>query len=123
MVACPPVAADRIARIEDILRGLRGVRGIGRLDETARNQCARIEAENEAAAAVPVRNIGVRSAASRAEAFVILKDASFRQPGMPTVYLVEEAGGDQRPVGHVGQKCARGAATPSGSSWKAGATG
>ena len=121
MVACHPVAADRITRIEDILRGLRGVRGIGRLDETARNQCARIEAENEAAAAVPVRNIGVRSAASRAEAFVILKDASFRQPGMPTVYLVEEAL-DPRPAATEEMRRGR-SMTPSGSSWKAGATG
>ncbi len=85
------MAEATIAAIEDILKGLRGVRGLGRLGPEARREAARIEAEHEAAAAVPVQNIGVRCAASRAEAFVILKDASFRPPGMPTVYLVEEA--------------------------------
>jgi hypothetical protein len=86
------VAESSIAAIEEILRGMRGVRGVGRLGPEARREAARIEAEHEAAAAVPVQNVGVRCAAARAEALVILKDSGFRPPGMPTVYLVEEAG-------------------------------
>lgn len=73
------------------------MRAVARLSPGARREVARVEADHEAAAAVPVQNVGVRCAAARAETFVILKDARFRPPGMPTVYLVEEAAG--RPPG------------------------
>lgn len=79
-----------IAQVEGILGGLQGVRAVGRLSPDARREVARIESEYEAAGALPVHNVGVRLAAERAEAFAILKDVSFRPPGMPTVYLVEE---------------------------------
>jgi hypothetical protein len=39
---------------------------------------------------LPVRNLGIAIAAGRDCCIVILKDARFRQPSLPTVYLVED---------------------------------
>lgn len=86
------MAAADIAEIQRIVEGLTGVRSVRRLGEEDRRRLARIETDYEAESAIPVRNIGVRSAACRAEAFVVLKDGRFRPPPTPTVYLVEELG-------------------------------
>jgi hypothetical protein len=86
------MAAADIAGIQRIIEGLTGVRAVRRLGEEDRRRLARIETDYEAGSAIPVRNIGVRSAACRAEAFVVLKDSRFRPPPAPTVYLVEEMG-------------------------------
>ena len=86
------MAAD-IARIEGILRGLVGVKDVRRLDGEARAKLLRVESEYEGCSVIPIRNIGVQSAAGRAETLVVLKDASFRPPPTPTVYMVEELDG------------------------------
>lgn len=85
-------AAD-IDTIEGILRGLEGVKDVRRLDGEARGRLLQAELEYEGSSVIPIRNIGVQSAAGRAETLVVLKDASFRPPPTPTVYMVEEFDG------------------------------
>lgn len=46
---------------------------------------------------VPLRKHGVHALLKRESLFVILKDETFRPPPCPTIYLVEEAGGDNLP--------------------------
>jgi len=93
MVGFRGMAAVEIETIERILRGLEGVKDVRRLDGVARGRLLRVESEYEGSSVIPIRNIGVQSAAGRAETFVVLKDASFRPPPTPTVYMVEELDG------------------------------
>ena len=86
------MAAAHIARIQGIVESLPGVRAVRRLGDEDRRILSRIETDYEAASAIPVRNLGVRSAACRAETLVVLKDGSFRPPPAPTVFLVEDLG-------------------------------
>jgi hypothetical protein len=87
------MAAAEIEAIEGILRGLEGVKDVRRLDGEAQARLLQVELEYEGSSVIPIRNIGVQSAAGRAETLVVLKDASFRPPPTPTVYLVEELDG------------------------------
>jgi len=82
---------DKIAAdIELILRGLAGVVAVARLDDQQRRRVVDLEAQAERSSVLPVRNLGVNMLAERPLCFALLKDSSFRPPGVPTVYLVEE---------------------------------
>ncbi len=87
------MAAADIEAIERILRGLAGVRAVRRLDGEARAKLLRVESEYEGSSAIPIRNLGVACAAGREETLIVLKDARFRPPATPTVYMVEELDG------------------------------
>ncbi len=87
------MAAADIETIEGILRGLAGVRDVRRLDGEARARLLRVESEYEGSSVIPIRNIGAACVAGREETLVVLKDARFRPPTTPTVYMVEELDG------------------------------
>jgi hypothetical protein len=58
-----------------------------------------LESSYEKGALVPLKNLGVRIALKRDVAIGVLKDARFREPPEPTVYLVEEDREDGVPSG------------------------
>ncbi len=76
--------------IERILRGLPGVVAVARLDDRQRRRAVDLEAQVQRSSVLPVRNLGVAMLAERPLCFALLKDSTFRPPGVPTVYLVEE---------------------------------
>jgi hypothetical protein len=78
------------AGIERILRGLTGVVAVARLDHQQRRRVVDLEAQTQRSSVLPVRNLGVGMLTARPLCFALLKDSTFRPPGMPTVYLVEE---------------------------------
>jgi hypothetical protein len=78
------------AAIERILRGLTGVVAVARLDDRQRARVVDLEAQAQRSSILPVRNLGVGMLAERPLCFALLKDSTFRPPGVPTVYLVEE---------------------------------
>ena len=78
------------ARVEEILRSIPGVVGLAKLDPSLCRRIVETERSFEESSALPVRNLGIAIAAGRDCCFVILKGASFRQPSVPTVYLVED---------------------------------
>jgi hypothetical protein len=90
------MAAADVAGVLDLLERLPGVRDVRRLAAGDRHALARIECDYESASAIPVLNVGVRSASCREEALVILKDRAFRPPPSPTVFLVEPVAGGPR---------------------------
>jgi hypothetical protein len=79
-----------VQRILDVLGSISGVRSVVRLSDGQRRRAVELEARHERASVIPVRNLGVRLIAERHECFALLKDATFRPPRLPTVYLVEE---------------------------------
>jgi hypothetical protein len=84
-------ADDTVAAgIERILRGLRGVVAVARLDDQQRRRAVDLEAQAARSSVLPVRNLGMEMLAERPLCFALLKDSTFRPPGVPTVYLVEE---------------------------------
>lgn len=76
--------------ILDILRSLPGVIRAVDLPRDLVRRAVELEERCERSSVLPVRNLGVRLLAQRDACFAILKDGTFRPPGMPTVYLVEE---------------------------------
>jgi hypothetical protein len=80
-----------------LLRGLPGVVAAAGLDEVQRTAVVEREEEYEASALLPVRNIGVQMIRDRRICCVILKDARFRPPRAPTVYLAEEGASEGSP--------------------------
>lgn len=82
-----PRSAEPILRL---LRSLSGVRRAELLSDELRREAVAREARLERASVIPVRNLGVRLLADRDACFAVLKDGTFRPPGVPTVYLVEE---------------------------------
>jgi hypothetical protein len=85
------------ARILEILRGVRGVNAVGRLNGEQLRSVAELEARHEATTVIPLHNVGVRLLARRDACYVLLKDGSFRPPNVPTVYLVEEGAREGSP--------------------------
>jgi hypothetical protein len=81
---------EKLTRIARILRGLPGVVDCARLDDEQRRAAVRLEALYSGSSALRIRNLGVELLAVRDVCFVLLKDGGFRQPKVPTVYLVEE---------------------------------
>jgi hypothetical protein len=79
-----------VQHILEVLVSIAGVRAAVRLSDGQRRQAVELEARHELASAIPVRNLGIRLIAERHECFALLKDATFRSPRVPTVYLVEE---------------------------------
>jgi hypothetical protein len=96
--------ADRVtADIESILRGIPGTINVAALSDEQRREAVRRETAHEEESVLPLRNLGVRMLADRDTCFVVLKDARFRPPKIPTVYLVEQvaAGGAPPDPSHV----------------------
>jgi hypothetical protein len=76
--------------ILDVLQSIPGVRRAVRLSDEQLRRAVELEARHERASTIPVRNLGVRLMADRTACCALLKDATFRPPRIPTVYLVEE---------------------------------
>jgi len=85
------------ARIMELLGALPGVVRVARLDDEQRHRVVDLEARYEGMAALPVRNIGMRLLRNRDVCCALLKDARFRSPRIPTVYLVEEGAPEHAP--------------------------
>jgi len=79
-----------VQRILEVLESIPGVRRAVQLSDEQRRRAVELEARHEQGSAIPVRNLGVRLLADRHACFAVLKDATFRPPRIPTVYLVEE---------------------------------
>ncbi len=67
------------------------------LSSTDMREILKIEGTYEQATFLPLKNLGMETAAKRNQVIVLLKDPSFRKPPAPTVYMVEEEG--ENPVG------------------------
>ena len=89
------------ARIEELLGRIPGTVAVARLDPEQRLKVVELEAAFERSSVLPIRNIGVRMLAERAACFALLKDARFRPPRVPTVYLVEDGDGSSAPAGQT----------------------
>jgi hypothetical protein len=77
-------------RILQILGSMPGVHRAVQLSDEERRRAVELEERHEMSSVIPVRNLGVRILAERDTCFALLKDATFRTPGVPTVFLVEE---------------------------------
>jgi len=85
--------------ILDLLQSLPGVRRVACVSPEVVRRAVELEARHERSSVLPVRNLGVRLLSQRESCFVVLKDGTFRPPGVPTVFLVEEdAPEDGRPA-------------------------
>lgn len=83
----------------DLLRALPGVRQAVAVGPGLLRRAVDMEGRHERSSVLPVRNLGVRMLAARESCFLVLKDRTFRPPGVPTVFLVEEnPPDDSRPV-------------------------
>jgi hypothetical protein len=82
--------ADPSAEILSIIRAIPGTREAEVLTDAQREEAVTRETAWEGSSVLPLHNLGVRMLARRDTAVIILKDARFRPPGIPTVYLVEE---------------------------------
>jgi hypothetical protein len=89
------------ARIEQLLGSIPGAVAVARLSREERLKVVELEAGFERSSVLPIRNIGVRLLAERAVCFALLKDARFRPPRVPTVYLVEDGDGSAAPAGQT----------------------
>ena len=76
------------ARIAELLGKIPGTVAVARLEPDQRLKVVELESVFERSSVLPIRNIGVRMLAERAACFALLKDARFRPPRVPTVYLV-----------------------------------
>jgi hypothetical protein len=76
--------------ILEVLRSIPGVRSAAALSAELVGRVVELESRYERSSVLPVRNLGMRLLAQRDSCFIILKDGTFRAPGVPTVYLVEE---------------------------------
>jgi hypothetical protein len=74
----------------EVLLSIPGARRAAALSEDLVRRAVELEARHERSSVLPVRNLGMRLLAQRTSCFVLLKDATFRPPGVPTVFLVEE---------------------------------
>ena len=85
--------------ILDLLHALPGVRRAAAVPPDVVRHAVELEARHEHSSVLPVRNLGVRLLAQRESCFIVLKDRTFRPPGVPTVFLVEEdSADDSRPA-------------------------
>jgi hypothetical protein len=90
-----------MGKVDELLKGLKGVVNVKRVSDECRRDIEEIEARFERTAFLPISNLGIRSVLSRKEVWVILKDRQFRPPPRPTVYLVEELPDEDIPTDHV----------------------
>ena len=88
-----------LREVEDLVKGLPGVVEAQPLEEDLRRRALEVEEAYESSSVLPVRNLGVHAALARDSTLVLLKDSTFRQPGSPSVYMVEE--GDSLPEAQV----------------------
>jgi hypothetical protein len=89
-----PEAGERILQI---LGTMPGVHRAVQLSDGERRRAIELEERHEMSSVIPVRNLGVRILAERDTCFALLKDGTFRAPGVPTVFLVEEDAPEDSP--------------------------
>jgi hypothetical protein len=89
------------ARIERLLGQIPGTIAVARLGTEERLKVVELEGAFERSSVLPIRNLGVRLLAERAACFALLKDARFRAPRVPTVYLVEDSDTSSAPDGQT----------------------
>ena len=94
-------AAAGLEDIEKLLRSIPGTIEVARLGREQRLKIVELEGRYERSSVLPIRNIGVRMLAQRNACFALLKDARFRPPRVPTVYLVEDGDGCEPGAEHV----------------------
>jgi len=95
-------SADSLSAVKEALQVLSGLPGIVAVEQVQRGtveQVVELESRYEKGALVPLKNLGVRVALRRDVAIGVLKDARFREPPGPTVYLVEEDPQQSAPPG------------------------
>ena len=85
-------ASAPAARIRSLLMGIPGTVEVAELSTPQRDRALELESAYEATSMLPIRNMGIRLLAQRETCCALLKDARFRAPRVPTVYLVEEGG-------------------------------
>ena len=85
-------ASVRAARIMSLLKGIAGTVEIAELSDAQRDRVVELESAHEATSTLPIRNMGIRLLSRRTTCCALLKDARFRPPRVPTVYLVEDSG-------------------------------
>lgn len=89
-----------LAKIISLVEGLDGIVAVKPLDRSNQDEILKIEGVYEQSTVLPLKNLGAEIAAGRDQALVLLKDARFRQPPAPTVYMVEETE-DSRSGDHI----------------------
>ena len=96
--------AEDVRRIIDetvrVLSGLPGIVGAKEVGRSLLDHLVEVENRYEQEALVPTRCLGVRIAAAKDAAVAVLKDAGFRKPSGPTVYMAEEDTGGGGPPEH-----------------------
>lgn len=92
--------------IINLLRCLEGIVAAEPLSSTDMRKILKIENRYEQSNFLPLKNLGMETTAKRDRIIVLLKDESFRKPPAPTVYMVEEEGGNpaDEHVLHIEQK-------------------
>jgi hypothetical protein len=100
---------ERLDAIKRLLASLRGIVGVQPAGRGLLERVVEQEAQYEKGVFLPLQNLGVREVREREAAYVLLKDRLFREPPCPTVYLVEEAGGQaprtgEPPLLEVGER-------------------
>jgi hypothetical protein len=81
-----------LVRVAGILQAIPGVEEVAPLDREQVQRVVELESSHEMNLSLPCRNLGVRLIAARDACFVLLKAGTFRPPGAPSLYLVEEGG-------------------------------
>jgi hypothetical protein len=94
-----PVKEERLLPIQQIMAGLNGIAGVCPVGPEVLDRVVAQEARYEKGSFIPLSNLGVREVRARDAALALLKDNHFREPPGPTVYLVEETGESNAPVG------------------------
>jgi hypothetical protein len=79
-----------LVRVAGILQAIPGVEEVAPLDREQVQRVVELESSHEMNLSLPCRNLGVRLIAARDACFVLLKTGTFRPPGAPSLYLVEE---------------------------------
>jgi hypothetical protein len=83
---------ERLHSIQQLLASLRGIVCVQHVGRELLDRVVEQESQYEKGVFLPLKNLGVREVREREAVFVLLKDGLFREPPVPTVYLVEDAG-------------------------------
>jgi hypothetical protein len=100
---------EQLHSIHRLLASLRGIVCVQPAGRELLDRVVEMESQYEKGVFLPLRNLGVREVREREAVFLLLKDGLFREPPVPTVYLVEEAGEDapragEPPLLEVGER-------------------
>jgi hypothetical protein len=99
--------SEIIAEVAAYLGSLEGVRAAEPLEVTGKLAALAAEERYERASALPIDNLGIRSALGRLCSVVILKDSRFRRPPSATLYLVEDGSAPSGEELRIGKRAYR----------------